>query len=89
MENTQEYKKGRPPKKSYDSTLLMQELIDTVTEVYQNTNDIKATASELSLPPNKVKKLLNTAKVLTYPETEQIQSLQAEHISMEEIQSIM
>lgn len=86
MENN---KKGRPPKKSYDPEILMQELIDTVTEVYQHTNEIKATAIELSLPPNKVKKLLITAKVLTYLETEQIQSLQADHIPMAEIQHIM
>lgn len=40
-------------------------------------------------PLNKVKKLLITAKVLIYPETEQIQSLQARGVSMEEIQRIM
>lgn len=43
--------KGRPPKKSYDPVLLMQELINTVAEIYQHTNEIKATALELSLPP--------------------------------------
>ena len=67
----------------------MQELIDIVTEIYQHTNEIKATAIELSLPSNKVKKLLVTAKVITYPETEQIQSLQEDRIPMVEIQRIM
>ena len=67
----------------------MQELIDIVIEIYQHTNEIKATAIELSLPSNKVKKLLVTAKVITYPETEQIQSLQADRIPMVEIQRIM
>lgn len=86
MENNH---RGRPPKKSYDPESLMQELINTVVEVYDSTQEIKATALELSLPPNKVKKLLITAKVITYPETEQIQSLQAEHIPMAEIQRIM
>lgn len=47
----------------------------TVTEVYHDTNEIRATALELSLPPNKVKKLLVTADMLKYIETEQIQSL--------------
>ena len=36
---------------------LMQELIDTVAEVYETTNEIKTTAMELSLPQGKVKKL--------------------------------
>lgn len=48
--------RGRPPKKDYDAEALMQELIDTVTEVYQTTNEIKATAMELFLPLNEVKK---------------------------------
>ena len=89
MEKIKEHKVGRPSKKSYDPEILMQELIDTVAEIYQNTEEIKATAIELSLPPNKVKKLLITAKVLIYPETEQIQSLQSDHIPMAEIQRIM
>ncbi len=36
---------------------LMQELIDTVAEVYETTNEIKTTAMELSLLQGKVKKL--------------------------------
>lgn len=86
---THSHTRGRPPKKSYDPALFMQELIDTVTEVYHDTNEIKATALELSLPPNKVKKLLITAGVLEYSETEQIQSLLRQRKTMEEIQSIM
>jgi len=81
--------RGRPPKKNYDPEKLMHELIDMVAEVYQNTNEIKATATELSLPPNKVKKLLITGKVLSYPETGQIQSLLQQGKVMEEIQTIM
>lgn len=91
MENQKYFSgsRGRPPKKFYDSDLLMGELIDTVSEVYQSTNEIKATALELSLPPNKVKKLLITGKVISYPETEQIQSLIRQGKSIEEIQTIM
>lgn len=74
--------KCRPSKKSYDPNSLMQELLDTVIEVYHTTNKINLTALELSLPPNKVKKLLITAKLLTYPETEQIQSLRAKGKTM-------
>ena len=79
--------RGRPPKKEYDPELLMQELIDTAVEVYQATNEIKATAIELELPSNKVKKLLITAGVLRYTETEQIQKLLGQGKTMEEVQS--
>lgn len=81
--------RGRPPKKEYDPELLMQELIDIVSEVYQATNEIKATAIELDLPPNKVKKLLITAGVLKYTATEQIQSLLQQGKTMEEVQSCL
>ena len=68
-------KRGRPPKKDYDPEALMQELIDTV--------------AELDLPPGKVKKLLITGNVLSYPETKQIQDLMRQGKTMVEIQHIM
>ena len=80
-----ERKRGCPPKKDYDPESLMQELIDTVTEVYHNTNEIKATVIEISLPPHKVKKLLITGKVISYSETDQILSLQEQGRTMGEI----
>ena len=67
----------------------MQELIDIVAEIYHEKKEIKAAASELSLPPNKVKKMLITGKVLTYPETEQIQQFQKQGKTITEIQEIM
>lgn len=82
-------KRGRPPKKDYDPEALMQELIDTVAEIYREKGEIKATALELSLPPGKVKKLLITGNVLSYPETEQIQDLMRQGKTMAEIQRIM
>lgn len=70
------HKPGRPPQKpDYDPEKLMRELLDAVVEVYREKNEIKATALELDLPPNKIKKLLITAEVISYPETEQIQQL--------------
>lgn len=60
-----------------------------MTEVYQKSQEIKATAMELSLPPNKVKKLLITGNVISYSETEQIQALLQQGRTMEEIQGIM
>ena len=80
---------GRPPKKEYDPEALMQELIGTVAEIYQDKKEIKATALELSLPPNKVKKMLITGKGLTYPETEQIQQFQKQGKTITEIQETM
>lgn len=67
----------------------MRELIDAVSEVYRTIREIKATALELSLPPNKVKKLLITGNVLSYPETKQIQDLMKQGKTMAEIQHIM
>lgn len=81
-------KLDRPFKKSYDPNSLMQDLLNTATEVYLITNRINLTALELSLPPNKVKKLLITAKILIYQETEHIQSLRAKGKTIEEIQAI-
>lgn len=84
-----ENKRGCPPKKDYDPNTLMQELIDIVTEIYKKNQEIKATALELSLPPHKVKKLLITGNVISYPETEQIQALLQQGRTIEEIQGIM
>ncbi len=78
--------RGRPLKKGYDAETLMKELLNITAEVYNTTNEIKATALELDLPPNKIKKLLITAGVLNYSETQQIQGLQAQEKSMEDIQ---
>lgn len=67
----------------------MRELIDTATEIYREKGEIKATALELDLPPGKVKKLLITGKVLSYPETDQIHDLMRQGKTMAEIQHIM
>ena len=41
--------------KEYDPETLMQELIDTVAEIYREKKEIKATALKLSLRPTKLK----------------------------------
>ena len=83
------HKRGRPPKKDYDPEVLMQDLLGTAVEIYQEKKEIKATALELSLPPNKVKKLLISGNVLSYPETKQIQDLLRQGKTMVEIQHVM
>lgn len=82
-------KQGRPPKQDYDPETLIRELIDTVAEIYREKQEIKATALELSLSPNKVKKLLITGNVLFYPETDQIRDLLRQGKTMAEIQQMM
>ena len=51
----------------------MQKLIEIVTEIYQEKKEIKTTALEATLLPNKSNKLLITGDVMTYPKNEQIQ----------------
>lgn len=82
-------KRGRPPKKDYDPEALMRELIDIAAEIYREKREIKATALEMDLPPGKVKKLLITGNVLSYPEAKQIQDLMQQGKSMAEIQHMM
>ena len=82
-------KRGRPSKKDYAPDALMRELIDTAAEIYREKGEIKATALELDLPPGKVKKLLITGNVLTYPETKQIQDFLRQGKTMTEIQHMM
>ncbi len=82
--------RGRPSQKpDYDPEKLMTELLDAVVEVYMKLREIKATAIELDLPPNKVKKLLITAGVINYLETEQIQRLLKSGKTMIEVQEEM
>ncbi|KAI4443330.1 hypothetical protein [Schaedlerella arabinosiphila] len=87
-----EEKNGRgrsPHKPNYSPEELMAERLDAVVEVYMKLREIKATALELDLPPNKVKKLLITAKVLSYPETGEIQRLLNSGKTMAEVQEAM
>lgn len=83
-----DHEANRVRKSAYDSEKLMQELIDAAADVYGRTHEIKA-AQELDMSPIKVKKLLITGGVISYPETEQIQSLRQQGKMMEEIQGIM
>lgn len=87
--SNQTLKRGRPPKKNYNQEVLMQELIATAAEIYCEKGKIKVTALELSLPPNKIKKLLITGNVLFYPEMDQIQELMRQGKTMTEIQHII
>ena len=69
-------KVGRPRKKTYDPMAVMAELLSTVDAVFEEKQEIKATAIELDLAELKVRKLLITSGKLRYPVTEQIQELQ-------------
>ena len=65
----------RPKKKEYDPKIVLGDLIDTAAELYDATGQIKAVAAELNIAEHKVKKLLITGKVLSYPQTEEIHEL--------------
>lgn len=80
---------GRPPKKQYDASKVLQELMDTVDEVYLKKHEIKATATELDLAPLKARKLLITSGILHYEETEEILVYQKKGLSLEQIQEYM
>lgn len=82
-------KKGRPPISEYDAQKVLEDLIGAVVEVYRQKQEIKATAVELDLEPQKVKKLLVTAGELRYPETETILSYKKQGKTLTEIQEIM
>ncbi len=77
-----EKKRGRPPKKAYAGTCLTQELLETVSAVYAEKQEIKATALALELPPHKVKKLLITHGDIHYTETDQIIEMQRQGMSL-------
>ena len=82
-------KTGRPSKKSYDPMAVMEELLSTVDSVFEEKQELKATAIELDLAELKVRKLLITSGKLRYPMTEQIQELQRAGKKMDQIQSIL
>lgn len=79
----------RPKKKEYDAEAVLKELIDTAADLYDSTGQIKAVAAELNIAEHKVKKLLITGRVLSYPQTEQIQELIKAGHTMAEVESIM
>ena len=60
-------KTGRPCKKSYEPKTVMEELLSTVDAVFEEKQEIKATATELDLAELKVRKLLITSGKLHYP----------------------
>ncbi len=82
-------KVGRPCKKTYDPITVMEELLSTVDSVFEEKQEIKATAIELDLAELKVRKLLITSGKLHYPQTQEIENLQKAGKKMEEIQNIL
>ncbi|MCQ2496163.1 MAG: hypothetical protein MJ131_06185 [Lachnospiraceae bacterium] len=72
--------------KKYSKGIQINALMGVVDYVYELTGEIKATANELDMHPDRVKKLLITSEKISYPETSQIQRLQAYGMKMEDIQ---
>lgn len=82
-------KAGRPCKKSYDPITVMKELLSMVDAVFEEKQQIKATAIELHLSELKVRKLLITSGNLHYSITQEILELQKAGKKPEEIQTIL
>lgn len=70
----------------YDKGIQIETLMSVVDYVYELTGEIKATANELGMHPDRVKKLLITSEKISYDETSQIRRLQAYGMKMEDIQ---
>ncbi|MDY2628736.1 MAG: hypothetical protein SOW08_10575 [Lachnospiraceae bacterium] len=84
-----ENKIGRPCTKTYDTAAVMEELLSTVDSVFEEKQEIRATAQELDLAELKVRKLLITSGKIHYAVTDRIQELQRKGKKMEEIQDIL
>lgn len=82
------HKPGRHPNKHYDPAIVLQAQIETVKEVYDDCEEIKATALELGLAELKVRKLLITGNVISYEQTDTITSLQKEGKTLQQIMEI-
>lgn len=67
---------------------MLQTQIATVKEVYDDCEEIKATALELGLAELKARKLLITGKVISYEQTDTIKSLQREGKTLNQIITI-
>lgn len=81
-------KPGRTHNKYYDPAVVLQAQIEAVKEVYDDCEEIKATALELGLAELKVRKLLITGKVISYEQTDTIKSLQREGKTLDQIITI-
>lgn len=81
-------KRGRPLRKDYDADFILRNQIATVREVYDACQEIKATAAELGLAELKVRKLLITGNVISYEQTDTIQSLRREGKTVDQIMEI-
>lgn len=81
-------KPGRHPNKYYDPAVVLQAQIEAVKEVYDDCEEIKATALELGLAELKARKLLITGKVISYEQTDTIKSLQREGKTLNQIITI-
>lgn len=82
------HKPGRHPNKYYDPAIVLQAQIQAVKEVYDDCEEIKATAAELNLAELKVRKLLITGNIISYEQTDTIKDLQREGKTIDQIMEI-
>lgn len=80
---------ARPKKKpEYDSNIIMEDLLLSVSESYAETGELKMTAEEFDMSALKIRKLLITAGAYSSDISDEVNELYQLGKSLEEIQSI-
>ena len=80
---------ARPKKRPhYDPDKIMKNLLDAVTESYEETGELKQTAVEFDMSPLKIRKLLITSRVYSNEISKVVNDLRAAGKSISEIQEL-
>ncbi len=80
---------ARPKKRPhYDQDKIMKNLLDAVTESYEETGELKQTAAEFDMSPLKIRKLLITSGAYSNEISNEVNDLRAAGKSIVEIQEL-
>ena len=80
---------ARPKKRPhYDPDKIMKNLLDAVSESYDETGELKQTAAELDMSPLKIRKLLITSGAYSNEISKVVNDLRAAGKSIAEIQEL-
>ena len=80
---------ARPKKRShYDLDKIMKNLLDAVSESYEETEELKQTAAEFDMSPLKIRKLLITSGAYSNEISKEVNDLRAAGKSIAEIQEL-
>ena len=80
---------ARPKKRPhYDPDKIMKNLLDAVTESYEETGELKQTAVEFDMSPLKIRKLLITSGAYSNEISKEVNDMRAAGKSIVEIQEL-